>query len=220
MSKHDPVVDPHQPAFWPLYEQVRPVLVSSALHLTGNLDDAEDLVQEAALQAHGCFDRFIPGTHFDRLLIRIMTNRFIDQKRRQRRVGIVSLDQGVPGTGGAIAWDLPDPGEAGDPVARLLAGVLEQDLVEAMAFLPPEYRELILLVDLEGMAYREAAERLGIPVGTVRSRLHRARATLATRLAATRGEPGSVKRKESEPPGRTLLDAVDRGEKRSVAVGG
>jgi RNA polymerase sigma-70 factor (ECF subfamily) len=138
-----------------------------AYYLTGNAADSDDLIQQAAEEAFRGFHRFQPGTRFDRWLFRIMHNSFVDRIRRDRRRKIFSLDE----VSGPVASDVADPGTAAD-------GVLDGPVLRALRALPPAARAVVALVDLQGLLYEEAAEILHCPVGTVRSRLHRARLAL------------------------------------------
>ncbi len=138
-----------------------------AYHLTGNTTDSEDLLQQAAEEAFRAFHRFQPGTRFDRWFFRIMHNSFVDRVRRDRRRRVFSLDE----VAGTAATDQPDPGE-------IAAGALDGPVLRALLALPPDARAVVALVDLQGMPYEDAAEILRCPVGTIRSRLHRARLAL------------------------------------------
>lgn len=144
-----------------------------AFRLTGNQAEADDLAQEAVLEAFRAFDRFQPGTRFDRWVARIMTRTFIDAARRRRRHTVLSLD-------GPDAPDTADP-EAG-PEERASQRELHDVVQEALTGLAPEFRMAVVLVDLEGHSYEEAGRIMGTPVGTVRSRLHRARQALRQAL--------------------------------------
>ncbi len=138
-----------------------------AYHLTGNAPDSEDLLQQAAEEAFRAFHRFQPGTRFDRWFFRIMHNSFVDRVRRDRRRKIFSLDDVT----GAAAPSDTDPSVVAE-------GALDGPVLRALRALPPEAREVVALVDLHGLSYDAAAEILHCPVGTVRSRLHRARLAL------------------------------------------
>lgn len=150
-----------------------------AYRLTGNDADAEDLAQEAILEAFRAFSRFRPGSRFDRWVYRIMTHTFIDDVRRRRRHPLESLD----------SPDLREPlDRAPTPEERAVRGQLSAAVHAALAALPPEYRLTAVLIDLEGLSYEEASEMMHCPVGTVRSRLHRAREALREQLARHLGE--------------------------------
>lgn len=140
-----------------------------AYHLTGNAEQAEDLLQEAATEAFEAFDRFTPGTRFDRWLMRIMHNTFLDRVRRERRRPTFSLDDVSPARLRAPVAD--------DPETALEASI-DGPVRRALAGLPLDYRAVVVLVDLQGFSYEDSAQMLHIPVGTVRSRLHRGRLAL------------------------------------------
>lgn len=152
-----------------------------AYRLTGNHDDAQDLIQDALFEAFRNFDRFEPGTRFDRWLYRIMTNRHIDHVRRQSRLALLSLDQGDDTEDGRDpAWEVADTGS--DPADLLVEEVLDEQIQRALLDLPEEYRQAVILADIEEMSYEEVARVARCPVGTVRSRLHRGRHLLRERL--------------------------------------
>jgi RNA polymerase sigma-70 factor (ECF subfamily) len=140
-----------------------------AYYLAGNTPDAEDLVQQAAEEALVAFRRFDPATHFDRWLLRIIHNSFIDRVRRERRHPMFSIDD--TSAPPLVADRANDPEEAAE--AHLSGPALK-----ALMALPPEFRAPVILVDLQGFSYDDAAAILHCPVGTVRSRLHRGRLAL------------------------------------------
>ena len=144
-----------------------------AFRLTGNQAEADDLVQEAVVEAFHAFPQFQPGTRFDRWIARIMTHSFIDGTRRRRRRTVLSLDDGDTVE---PADTTPGPEETAD--RHELHDRIQSVLLE----LPKEFRTAVVLVDLEGHSYEEAGRIMGTPIGTVRSRLHRARLVLRRRL--------------------------------------
>ncbi len=138
-----------------------------AYYLTGDRSDSEDLLQQAAEEALRAFPRFQPGTRFDSWLFRIIHNSYLDHVRKNRRRRVFSLD------------DLPaDAVGAGADPAAVADGLLDGPVLRALQLLPPPFRAVVALVDLQGLSYEEAAAILRCPVGTVRSRLHRARLAL------------------------------------------
>jgi RNA polymerase sigma-70 factor (ECF subfamily) len=160
-----------------------------AYRLTGNRDDAEDLLTEALTEAWSAFDRFQTEDGFVRWVATIMTHTFLDWKRKANRIDWISLDNPTPeeddeGEGG---WDIAD--ENADPEAVAMRRQFWRDAQKALDDLPPEFRAAVVLVDMEGLSYEEAAQVLGCPIGTVRSRLHRARAMLRERLKHWLQEP-------------------------------
>ncbi len=139
-----------------------------AYYLTGNGPDSDDLLQQSSEEAFRAFHRFQPGTRFDRWLFRIMHNSFVDRLRRERRRKIFSLDEV---TGVIAADNTADPSAAAE-------GTLDGPVLRALRALPLEACAVVALVDLLGLPYEDAAEILHCPIGTVRSRLHRARLAL------------------------------------------
>jgi RNA polymerase sigma-70 factor (ECF subfamily) len=152
-----------------------------AYRLTGNHDDAQDLVQEALVEAYQSFGRFERGTHFDRWVYRIMSNTNIDRIRQRPKVKIDSLDAPVAvGEGDQVGREIAD--ETADPEGRLMEGLLVEPLQRALDALPQEFRGVVVLSDMEGLSYEEISAVLRCPVGTVRSRLHRGRNLLRKML--------------------------------------
>ena len=139
-----------------------------ALSLSQNRDDAEDLVQDCVARALERSHLFTPGTNLRAWLMTILHNQFISGKRRGHRVTA------------QLPADWPDHALSTPP--SQLMGLELRAVGEAFARLPREQRRVILLVCVQGLKYEEAAERLGVAVGTVRSRLSRARAALAVAL--------------------------------------
>ena len=163
-----------------------------ALRLTRNRAEAEDVVQETCLRAFRSFGRFNPGTNCRAWLFTILRNVFLNRIRRQGRevleAEIERLD--VP--------EAPDEVRrmAGNPEEVFLQSVLHGDVDRALKTLPLPFRETVVLVDLEGLSYREVAEVVGCPIGTVMSRLSRGRALLRHALGRFAREQGYVKEQE------------------------
>lgn len=152
-----------------------------AYRLCGDPDEAEDLVQETLIEAYESFPRFREGTHFDRWVFRIMRNTFIDGVRRRPRIRPESLDSGLlDKSGEMLVREVVDVDSA--PDASLLGRTLDEPIQLALDALPPEFRLVIVLSDIEGMSYEEVSRVAGCPIGTVRSRLHRGRAILKDKL--------------------------------------
>jgi len=138
-----------------------------AYRLTGNHDDAQDLVQEVLLRVRRGLETYQPGS-LEGWLSRITTNTFLDETRRRKRR---PLD---------LFPDDPDrvvPPSPGADVA-MTAEALPDDVQDALRGLPPEYRSAVVLSDVVGLSYQEIGDALHVPVGTVRSRIHRGRALL------------------------------------------
>jgi RNA polymerase sigma-70 factor (ECF subfamily) len=167
-------------AFEELVQRHQTKIYRVAYRLTGNHNDAEDLAQEAILEAFRAFDRYQPGTYFDRWLYRIMSRTFIDTVRQRNRRPVVSLDAPVNPEGDPLVNLLGDSSQ--DPQQITEAMHLDGAIQVALDGLPQEFRTAVVLVDIEGLSYDEVANALRCPVGTVRSRLHRARQMLREAL--------------------------------------
>lgn len=138
-----------------------------AYRLTGNHYDAEDLTQDTLVRVLRTIDSYRPGT-FDGWVHRITTNLFLDMARRRSRLRI---DPALPGIDVPAAWqDQPERG--------FEHGTFDIDIQQALDQLSADHRAVLVLVDIEGYSYDEAANMLGVRLGTVQSRLHRARARL------------------------------------------
>lgn len=157
-------------------------LYRTGLRLTRDPHDAEDLVQETFLNAFKALDRFEEGTNLRAWLFRILNNAFISQYRRNKRRPTGSIDDVtdtylydhiVPGTG-AAARESPED--------EVVSRIGDARVLEALEELPLEFRKVELLADVEGFSYREIADILDIPIGTVMSRLYRARRRLQKSL--------------------------------------
>jgi RNA polymerase sigma-70 factor (ECF subfamily) len=146
-------------------------LYTVAYRLTGNREDAEDLVQEVLLRVRRGLETYQPGS-MEGWLSRIATNAFLDDVRRRRR----RPEQLLPDE---PDWVLPPTAGADEALA---AEVLPDDVQAALQGLPEDFRAAVVLCDVVGLPYHEIAENLGIPVGTVRSRIHRGRALLREAL--------------------------------------
>jgi RNA polymerase sigma-70 factor (ECF subfamily) len=165
-----------------LVQTHRDKLYRVAYRMAGDADDAQDLLQDALLEAYSSFRKFRRGSYFDKWLYRIMTNTFIDRQRRRKRSGLsISLDD--PATGADSEHTLEIPDWQSDPAGQFLKGVLEEPLQKALDGLPAEFRLVLILADVEDFSYEEIGEMMGTPVGTVRSRLHRARTMVRNKLS-------------------------------------
>ena len=153
-------------------------LYPAALRITGNTPDAEDLVQETFVKALAASGRFQPGTNLNAWLRRIMINTFISGYRKRRaEPRIVTGDAAGPQLLCAQSRD----GSAEDQVVGRL---LDADLVAALRALPDRHRMVVYLADLQGLGYRQISALTGIPLGSVKSCLHRARCRLRAELGA------------------------------------
>src|SRR6202162_5490900 len=162
-------------------------LYRGALRLTRDPDQAQDLVQEAYLRALRYQHSYQPGTNMKAWLFAIMRNLFWDRFKGSRKED-VSLDD----VGEFVLYDkLRD--EGAKPEADVLDKLAASEVVAAVEKLPPLHREVVLLLDVEGFSYKAAAQTLGVPIGTVMSRLHRARQQLQRSLYDYAVESGIVR---------------------------
>jgi RNA polymerase sigma-70 factor (ECF subfamily) len=154
-------------------------LYGLALRLTGgNASRAEDLVQEALLKAYRAWEDFQLGTNCRAWLMTILRNTFInDFRRQQRRPQTVDFEDVADRSVFAEVQDT-------DPVGGFFDRIIDEEVISAIDELPVEFRIAVVLSDLEGLSYQEVAEIMEIPVGTVKSRLFRARKRLQERLYA------------------------------------
>jgi len=168
------------------------ILYNYALRLTGSADDAHDLLQETYLKAYRFWDKFEQGTNLRAWLFRIMKNTYINIYRKEvKEPDTVDYDE-IESYYNIIRDESSDDS---DLQQKLFGQLLDDDVTKALETLPEEFRTVVILCDIEGLTYEEIAEFLQIPVGTVRSRLHRGRKLLYTRLydyAKERGFVGKV----------------------------
>lgn len=147
-------------------------LYTVAYRLTGNHDDAQDLVQEVLVRVQRGLATYRPGS-LEGWLSRIATNAFLDDVRRRKRRPAESIPEELD----RVATPSPGADE------QLATEALPEHVQEALRGLPDDYRSAVVLCDVVGMSYEEIAESLGVPVGTVRSRIHRGRSRLREVLA-------------------------------------
>jgi RNA polymerase sigma-70 factor, ECF subfamily len=152
-------------------------LYNFAHWLTQDRSEAEDLVQETCMKALKGFGSFRQGTNFRAWIYRILRNTFLTS-RTGLKAATVSLDSEEDGP--------PEPVASGTPESILLASVDQQVIQSALEALPVRFREVILLCDVEDMSYQEIAETLAVPIGTVMSRLSRARRAMRESLSDSR----------------------------------
>jgi RNA polymerase sigma-70 factor, ECF subfamily len=178
-----------------------------ALRLTRSAADAEDLVQDAALLALRGFDTFRRGTNFRAWFLRILTNAFISGRRRHRPEDTATSLDDPPNAYFQLrahelvgdAGDAPSRQAAGDVVRAVLDRITAEEVAAAIAALPEEYRVVSALYFQDDLSYQEIADMVGIPIGTVRSRLHRGRALLQQRLWLLAEDQGLVPPPEGTP---------------------
>jgi RNA polymerase sigma-70 factor (ECF subfamily) len=206
-------------AFTELLEPALSRAYAVALHLTRNPADAEDLVQEAALLAWRGFGTFERGTNFRAWFVRIVTNTFLSNQRKKRPESTaVSLDDAPNAfvqrrAHEQVSAEPPSvAGLVGGDLARSVIGKLAtEEVSQAIAELPEEFRTAAALYFLDDLSYQQIAETLDVPVGTVRSRLHRGRALLQQKLWRLAEDHGVVRetanRRTDGPPDRSATRA-------------
>lgn len=155
-----------------------------ALRFTGNRDDAQDLVQEAALLAFRGFHTFRPGTHFRAWFLRILVNCFYASLRRKRpEHSLQAVDEDAPDLHLYVqTYHNGMHGTGRDPAREVMDRLAADDVARALDSLPEEFRVACTLYFMDDLSYQEIAGAVGVPVGTVRSRLHRGRKLLQKRL--------------------------------------
>ena len=169
----DRCLDGESAAFGELVRRYQDRLYNTVYRLVENPDDALDVVQDAFLNAYQSLDGFKGDSLFFTWLYRIAVNTAISHKRKQRV--LLSIDAGL---GGASSVEPHDDSAYSRPSESLERAEQEQRVQHALARLSPEHRTVLVLKEMEGQKYEEIADILGVPIGTVRSRLHRARAEL------------------------------------------
>jgi len=167
-----------------------PSLYTAALRMTRNPADAEDLVQETYLKAYRAFDSFQEGTNLKAWLYRILTNTFINSYRKKRREPQTVLEDELPDW--YLYERLGGRGAVASAESTVLEAIPDEDVQAALDALPEGFRMAVWLADVEGFSYKEIAEILDVPIGTVMSRLHRGRKALEKRLWEKVKERGLV----------------------------
>jgi RNA polymerase sigma-70 factor (ECF subfamily) len=152
-----------------------------ARHLVGSREAADDLVQETYVRAFRSWQQYTPGTNLRAWLLRILTNLNIDRGRRQQRTPqTTSLDE----KGDYYLYDKLEEREGGPlDEERVIERLSQDSIVDALAHVPHDFRDVLVLVDIGEFSYADTAQILDIPIGTVMSRLHRARRILKGELA-------------------------------------
>jgi RNA polymerase sigma-70 factor (ECF subfamily) len=162
------------------------------MRMTRNPADAEDVVQETFAKAYASFHQFTPGTNLKAWLYRILTNTYINSYRKKQREPLLSDSENVEDWQLARAESHTSSGlKSAETVA--LENLPDSDVKEALQQLAPDFRLAVFLADVEGFSYKQIAEIMGTPIGTVMSRLNRGRNQLRTLLSDYARERGLVR---------------------------
>jgi RNA polymerase sigma-70 factor, ECF subfamily len=179
-----PAGDGWQPPSWEdVVTQHSARVYRLAYRLTGNPHDAEDLTQEVFVRVFRSLSSYTPGT-FEGWLHRITTNLFLDQARRKAKIRFDALTDDA---------DARIPSRSASPDIAVMDGLFDEDVEQALAALPPDFRAAVVLCDIEGLSYEEIADVLSLKLGTVRSRIHRGRTMLRKALAHRAPGEGRVR---------------------------
>ncbi len=182
------------------------ILYNTALRMTQKVEDAEDLVQETFVRAYRFFDRFQKGTNCKAWLFKIMKNCFINKYRKECKTpSTVSFDE----IEGVLGVESEPKSHLRSDSASLpdLDDLVDDDVKEALESLPLEFKMAVILSDISGFSYKEVAGIMETPIGTVRSRLSRARSALQRKLYGIALRKGIVKATSNELAGTNRLGA-------------
>jgi RNA polymerase sigma-70 factor (ECF subfamily) len=181
------------------------VLYGAAMRLTRDANEAQDLVQDALVRAYRFQHHFEPGTNLKAWLLRILTNTFINHYRRHARERrVLDTEEGAP-VGDGVMSRAAMRGLT-DSTALAQEGLLRGEINGALDNLPEDYRMMIMLADVEELSYKEIAETVGVPIGTVMSRLHRARKMMQKQLIETAIQMGIVSEPAADKPDEDVID--------------
>jgi RNA polymerase sigma-70 factor (ECF subfamily) len=166
-------------------------LYAAAMRYTKNPEDAQDLVQDTYAKAYTSFHQFEPGTNLKAWLYRVLTTTFINTYRKDQRRPQTSDSELEDWQIAEASSHTSDQGKSTEDV--VLENLPDSDIKNALAEIPEEFRMAVFLADVEGFSYKEIAEIVGVPAGTVMSRLHRGRKQLREKLTDYARERGYAK---------------------------
>ncbi|HVV51435.1 MAG TPA: sigma-70 family RNA polymerase sigma factor [Polyangia bacterium] len=179
-------------------------LYAAALRMTRNEKDAEDLVQDALLRAYRFFDTFQAGTNCKAWLFRILTNVFCNNYReREREHHVMTEAEASPAN---LEQFVGGGGDGRDVETALLGRMVSADVEKALAAVPADFRMAVILADLEDFSYKEIAEIMDCPAGTVMSRLYRGRKILQGLLHDYAVEQGIIQPEAAPADGAAPVD--------------
>jgi RNA polymerase sigma-70 factor (ECF subfamily) len=165
------------------------LLYNYALRTTNNEADADDLVQETYLKAYRFWDKYEKGTNIRAWLFRIMKNSYINKYRKEaKEPDLVDYDD----VKNSFATVREESADSIDVQQHMFGNLLDDDVARAIASLPDDFRTVVILCDIEGLTYEEIADFVDVPLGTVRSRLHRGRKLLRQQLLKYAKQRGYV----------------------------
>lgn len=191
--------------------QYAPQLYSGALRMTRNRADAEDLVQETYLKGYRSFHTFTEGTNLRAWLFRIMTNTYINAYRaKQRRPNETDLGEVEDLYLYRNLGALQDAGIGRSAEESLMEMLADDEVKQALEDLPDNFRLPVILADVEGFSYKEIAEMLDIPIGTVMSRLHRGRKAMRKALHDYALARGLVAARSGATADGAIVDGQER----------
>jgi len=183
-------------------------LYGTAVRMTRNPQEADDLLQDTCLKAYRFIDKFQRGTNFKAWIFKILTNVFINRYRKLQRDREVRSEMERDGHHAHILAQGPAR-DAQRPEDAILDHLMSEDIMQALEKLPPDFRMAIILSDVEEFSYKEIAEIMDCPVGTVMSRLYRARRQMQRLLYRHAVDRGFILADEAqvEPPGDSTQSA-------------